>query len=277
MRRTLIILAITMLSLTSLAQKDSASVASDDVASIKKQEETGESTTSWDKANRAYSEGQFQVAEVLYMQLIEEGYQDASLYYNLGNTYFQQNQIGKAILNYKRAYLANPSDKDIQYNLELAQSKTKDKIDKLPSFFLFEWIDSIRDLMDTNTWAETAIFLLLIDLCMIMLWLLANSLGIRKLGFYSAILLTVLVVVSIVNSFRSANHVYNSAEAVVTSSAALIKSSPSDSGKDLFVVHEGTSLLIKQNLDGWNEVELIDGNKGWITSSAIEKVLIDKE
>lgn len=226
----------------------------------------------WDNANNAYAQGQFQVAEQLYTRLVEEGYRDAAIFYNLGNAYFQQNQIGKAILNFKRATLADPSDVDIEYNLELAKSKTKDKIDEVPTFFLTEWLTAIRNIMSPDGWAKLAIAALVLALGAVLLWLLASPLTLRKAGFYSCVLLTLLFAVSLANGLSAAGVMYDSNEAIVISSAAVIKSSPSENGKDLCIVHEGTSVETLQTLNGWNEVELSDGTKGWVMESYIETV-----
>nr|HPG56048.1 SH3 domain-containing protein [Candidatus Enterocola sp.] len=53
---------------------------------------------------------------------------------------------------------------------------------------------------------------------------------------------------------------------------ATIKSSPDNSGTDLFVLHEGTKLTIKSVLGDWSEITTEDGNTGWILSKSIEKI-----
>ena len=56
------------------------------------------------------------------------------------------------------------------------------------------------------------------------------------------------------------------------STAAPIKSSPDRAATDLFVLHEGTKLTIEESTDGWVEIRLADGRKGWIESSRIELI-----
>ena len=82
----------------------------------------------WTEAERAYREGEFAEAVVAYEAIIAQGMESAELYYNLGNAYFKQNNLGRSILFYNRAQLLNPSDEDVRHNLMYARTKTKDNI-----------------------------------------------------------------------------------------------------------------------------------------------------
>ena len=61
-------------------------------------------------------------------------------------------------------------------------------------------------------------------------------------------------------------------EAVVMSSAAPVKSSPDASSTDIFVLHEGTKVGVRNSLGDWREIVIADGNKGWIQASAIKMI-----
>ena len=71
-------------------------------------------------ANQKYSEGQFEEAKKSYEEILANGYESAALYYNYGNACYKQNELTLAILNYERALLLSPGDKDIKYNLDIA-------------------------------------------------------------------------------------------------------------------------------------------------------------
>jgi hypothetical protein len=38
----------------------------------------------------------------------------------------------------------------------------------------------------------------------------------------------------------------------------------------LFILHEGTKVSIKSKLGDWNEIEMEDGNVGWMPSKDME-------
>ncbi|MFQ5578720.1 MAG: tetratricopeptide repeat protein, partial [Anaerolineae bacterium] len=80
------------------------------------------------QANRLYEAGQFAEAAQTYRQLIDRGLQNQVVYYNLGNAYFKQGDLGRAILNYRRAGRLVPRAPDIRANLTLARAQTVDAI-----------------------------------------------------------------------------------------------------------------------------------------------------
>ena len=50
-----------------------------------------------------------------------------------------------------------------------------------------------------------------------------------------------------------------------------VRSTPSDSGTSLFILHEGHKVDVKDNsMKDWKEIRLEDGKVGWIPASAIE-------
>ena len=75
-------------------------------------------------ANRLYQVGNYHEAGRVYEQIINQGVQDSTVYFNLGNAYYRQGDLGRAIVNYQRAALLNPRDADIQANLDLTREQT---------------------------------------------------------------------------------------------------------------------------------------------------------
>ena len=98
----------------------------------------------WDTANTAYINADYHRAIDAYRQLLLRGYASDKLYYNLANAYFKVGRYGKAILFYNRALRLAPGDADIRYNLDVANTFTKDKIAVVPEFFLKGWVRSVR-------------------------------------------------------------------------------------------------------------------------------------
>ena len=64
-----------------------------------------------------YEEGDFIAATAIWEELADAGVEDSHLWYNLGNAYFQQEEIGMAILSYRRALRLAPRDAEIRDNL----------------------------------------------------------------------------------------------------------------------------------------------------------------
>ena len=199
----------------------------------------------WNKANTAYINGDFHAAADTYEELLSRGVSSMKLYYNLGNAYFKDDRIGKAILYYNRALRLAPGNDDIRYNLSVAEARTKDNIEDIPEFFFVTWMRDIRHMMGCTAWSLLSLALLACMLGLFLVYLLAQRISLRKAGFYGTVV------------------------AVMTASTA-VKSSPDKSSTDLFVLHEGTVVTITDRLDGWCEVVIADGKKGWVEGRKIE-------
>jgi len=111
----------------------------------------------WDAANTAYINSDYHRAIDAYRQLILRGYASDKLYYNLANAYFKVGRYGKAILYYNRALRLAPGDADIRYNLDVANTFTKDKIAVVPEFFLKGWVRSVRMSLGCTAWSVVSL------------------------------------------------------------------------------------------------------------------------
>lgn len=223
------------------------------------------------RAEKAYEAGDFQRAVLLYQEVLGTGEHSAALYYNLGNAYFKSDMLGLAILNYSRALKLDPSMEDAKYNLDVAGARTVDKIDSVPEFFALTYIRDLRKMLDGNTWAVLSLIFLCVALGGIVAWLVMPRLGLRKVGFTVGVLGAALCVVSFVSSVAWWDDVQSSSRAVVINTAAPVQSSPAATGaKDLFVLHEGTTVEVLQKADSWCEIAIANGDKGWVNAGSIE-------
>jgi hypothetical protein len=68
------------------------------------------------------------------------------------------------------------------------------------------------------------------------------------------------------------NQLVGRSEAIVMSTAASVKSSPDRSATELFVLHEGTKVTLREQVGEWIEVTISDGSRGWMPISAIEVI-----
>ena len=77
----------------------------------------------------AEAEDLYQKALIRFERLAEEGLQSGHLYYNIANTYYKLNDIGRAVLNYRRAEVFIPNDENLRHNLQYVLSLQPDKIE----------------------------------------------------------------------------------------------------------------------------------------------------
>ena len=226
----------------------------------------------WQAANTAYNAGNYAQAEECYTRIVEQGLHSAALYYNLANAHFKQDELGKALLYYNRALRLRPNDEDIRHNLEYAEQSTKDSIEEIPEFFLKTWIKSLRGALSCTAWSILSLVMLIAALSFGLLYLLAQRLSLRKTGFYLMAVTALLFVITTAFAWSERNMLIKRSEAIVMDSAVSIKSSPDRSATELFVLHEGTKVTIGEAIEGWAEVRIADGRKGWIEEERIERI-----
>lgn len=224
----------------------------------------------WDKANTAYYNNDFSGAIAAYDSIEQSGLESATLYYNMGNAWFKAGRIGKSILYFNKAQRLAPGNRDIEHNLEIANTYTRNRIESLPEFFLRRWMRGLSSVMSGNAWAWCSVGLFAFLLAGVLVYLLPLQIKIRKLGFWSAVGGSALFILA----FSFASHYYRETTkptgGIVTSTSASVKSSPDNAGKDLFLLYEGAKVEVLDELNGWSEIMLADGNQGWIKSGTIE-------
>ena len=219
-------------------------------------------------ANTAYDSGQYDVASANYRTIIEEGYGSWELYYNLGNAYYRQDSLGKAILSYERALRLAPNKKIVKDNLALARSKTSDNIEELPQMFLIEWTQAIVSLTTPRGWRAIIIVLVFLLSATACIFFIAKDYKLRKSMFVVGAILLLLTFFSSIDATISAKNLSNSKKAIVTEPMTIVKSSPDPKSVDKFVLHEGTKLTITDSQDEWWHIEIADGKSGWMRGGA---------
>lgn len=224
------------------------------------------------QANELYANGEYADAARMYEDIIQNDGCSAALYYNLGNAYYKTNEIGKSILNYERALRLKPFYKDARHNLELAQNKVVDKIEPAQMFFLHHWISMLMNLLPSRTWIWLSIFLFTASSASFFMFAFGKKIRIRQFGYYIAVFLMILSFVGF--GFANAMHkkYQQQSEAIIMTGTVTIKSSPDQSGTDLYVLHEGTKVNIKSTMKEWSEVSFGNGNVGWIRTRHMERI-----
>ena len=102
--------------------------------------------------------------------------------------------------------------------------------------------------------------------------LLVQNLLFRKIGFFAAIVTLLLFVVTTSFAVVERRHATSPTDAIVMRASVSVKSAPEKAATDMFVLHEGTKVRVGEQVEGWIEVTIADGNKGWLEERAIEMI-----
>jgi tetratricopeptide (TPR) repeat protein len=222
------------------------------------------------KANEFYQQNKFEKAADLYQKLVDENYEGTALYYNLGNAYYKLNKIGYAILNYEKALRLSPGDDDVQHNLALANSKTADKIDTLPQFFLFNWWESLLALFSVSEWTWAAYSFYLILLISIGAFFFIRNPRVQRYSLFTSFGFGVIFLLTAVLLVINLNRDLNVKDAIITEPAVTVKLAPDKDSNDAFVVHEGLKIRVMDKVDNWLKIRLNDGKIGWMPENDLK-------
>jgi tetratricopeptide (TPR) repeat protein len=219
-----------------------------------------------------FSTGSYKEALQVWTEVYNTGYRSASLCYNIGNANFKLNNIPQAILFYERASLLNPADEDINYNLQIARTLTVDRFQEIPELFFVKWYNFVSLVLPSNLWAKISLTSFILSLLFLSLYIYSPKYRHKVLGFWFAVSLFVICISSFVFSSRNKYLVFDSHKAIITTPMISGKSSPDNSGTDLFVLHEGTKVSVVDEVGEWFEIRLSDGNKGWVPLNSLDKI-----
>lgn len=221
-------------------------------------------------ADAEYQKGNYQQAIKDYEDLLKTG-SSAELYYNLGNAYYRTDNITKSVLAYERAHLLSPGDEDINFNLKFVSGKTIDKITPVSEMFFITWYKSLVNSTDVDTWAKYGILCIIVALVLVLIYLFAPVISLRKIGFFGGILFFVIFLFCNLFAYQQKKALTNRTGAIVMTSAVNVKKTPAKSSATQFVIHEGTRVEITdKTMQGWSAIKLADGREGWIEKKNLE-------
>jgi tetratricopeptide (TPR) repeat protein len=223
----------------------------------------------FEKANKAYNTGDYNVAAKNYLKIIENGEHSAELYFNLGNVYYKQNQVAPSIYYFEKALLLKPNDKDIKNNLAYAQNMTLDAIEVLPKTGLSKIYKGLTSYFTFDQWAYTSVILMLLFILGYLFYYFLNYATQKRIAFILSFIFFFLSIVSIAIAYIEYDSFKSDQPAIVFDEEVIIKSEPNNSSQETFRLHQGTKVNVIEKLNDWNKVKITDGKTGWLSSESI--------
>lgn len=220
----------------------------------------------------AFAKEDFKTAATHYKAIAKMG-ESAEVCYNLGCCYYRLDDMARSVLWFERAALLDPSDEDIRFNLDMARSKTIDRITpRHEMFFTAAWY-SMTSWQSADEWAKWAVAFFVGMLLFFIMYFFSADIIVRKIGFFGALLSLVVVLLTNALAYSQRRMQVERSGAIVMTPAVTVKSTPSKSGTDLFVLHEGTRVEILDNtMKEWVEVQIADGKVGWMEREQLEQI-----
>lgn len=219
-----------------------------------------------------YNEGKYLEAINQFKLIIQEGEHSAALYFNLGNSYYKVNDIANSIYYYEKALRLNPNDKDVLNNLSYSQNMLIDKVEILPKNQVYEFLNLISNALTINHWLFIGIALLYLFLGAFLFYYFNNNTMKKKNYFSLSSVFFILSMVFIFNGINRFEIEKNIVNAIIFENKIDFRTEPNFRSEVLFNLHEGTKVIVKEELNEWSLVQISNGNSGWIESQSIKKI-----
>jgi hypothetical protein len=214
----------------------------------------------------------YEKAILNYEKIISDGrIKNPKLYYNLANAYFLKEDIGRAILNYRRAESLDKADTNIQKNLAFARSRRIDKVPVKPekrileTLFFWHYDFSIK----TKFLIMCIFFALLCISGIVMLWR-GRSAGL----FAAAVICSILTVCFLSSVVVEAHSRVNTISGVITAGQVVARQGDGPNYPASFrdPLHAGTEFKLLERRPGWFHIKLSDDSDGWTPDNAADLI-----
>lgn len=230
-----------------------------------------ELVVAFDSANACYERGEFDQALFRYEALLAS-YRHFESEFNAGNAAYKLGEYGRARVHYERAALLDPSHPHLEANQAILKSKIVDRITAIPTLGLAAWFSSWVGPAHVNRWAIWALFWWTAGWALLVLRGYKNRRDSRATAAFLGAASLALGLVGIWGTRACSVQAESPLKLVIMAPRVDVLSTPSTGGTVLFQLHEGSSACILDRTNGWSEIQLDNGNVGWVSDASTEDI-----
>ena len=272
--RTLTLLFIVILSLTGVAFAGESLGEGEKKELYNQGQQFFQQATELSVSNPGATKDLYAKALLRFNRLVEEGgIQNGKLFYNIGNINFLLQDIGRAILNYRRAEQFIPNDPNLVKNLAYARNMRQDKLEikdqrKIQQTLLFFHYD-----FGTRT------RLVFFGISYVLFWIFAGLKIFSRRPYTSWVLSISLCFTLLFGASLYIERLQStrSLEGVILDAEVIARQGDADSYQPSFEdpLHGGTEFMLLEDRGAWWQIELSDGRSCWIPEKSGELVRLD--
>ncbi|MDA0771378.1 MAG: hypothetical protein O3C63_00380 [Cyanobacteria bacterium] len=202
-------------------------------------------------ANQAYLDTDYQLAQTIYQELVQEHPHNPMLLINLANSEYKIENNGKAIKHYYQAKKISPRSKEVNNNLAIVLEEIKLSQDPMLAYSGLSVFESL-------------IFFLVFNI----LYLMRN-----KLKFNSSLnfIVVLCLVISSANLAWLGYEQKNIKRVVVTDISTKAYSGDSEAYSELFELLDGQILQLVKPGPDWSQIKYGE-SLGWVKNSSYELI-----
>jgi tetratricopeptide (TPR) repeat protein len=212
----------------------------------------------FEEANRLYEQGKYPEAASHYESIVKAGRNSAGVYFNLGNAYFKQGELGRALLNYRKAEALAPRDPDIQANLRFTRDRVAGSVSIRPSLLHralnYFTLNELAYFIGPLFWVWAALF------CAIRI-----RPSLKSTLRTAQILTGTILILSL--CFLAASFLAKRQRAVIVlARQATIRLGPLPESQAAFTATDGAELRLLGSRPDWFQVSDRSGRTGWVST-----------
>ena len=225
-------------------------------------------------ANELYRNGAFEEAIKKYKKIESQDTVSSELYLNLGNAYYKLNKVGPSIFYYEKALKLDPLNVDVKNNLIFAKRLALDNIEEVPKTVFQRINKNYLQKLSYNDWAIVVVVLSFSSAIFFLLFYFGYSSTRKRLYFTTSGISLLLLIFSIFITYNQYSQTIKNIEAIVFVKKTAVRNAPTFNSEEVFILHEGTKVVVLDAVDNWKKIKLIDGKQGWMIADEI-KLLTD--
>lgn len=231
-----------------------------------------QSSSLFEQANQAYSEGNYEEAIEYYNEILQNGETSVELHYNLGNAHYKLNEVAPSIYHFEKALQLDPSDEDVQNNLHFAQNMAIDEIvEPTPTDFQ-RWQKSVLELFGVTGWGWVSIIGIFLFSLLFTLYYFSRSSLKKRIYFIGGIIFLFLGIGAIFLGYSKKTFQEEQTHSIVFAEEVVVRSEPNRSSSEVFTLHAGAKVEVLEDFQGWSKVQLPSGAQGWMEQEHIKNL-----
>ncbi len=224
-----------------------------------------------DQKNEA---GSYKQAIKIYEDLLEDGYKNPHLFYNLANAYFHNEEYAAAILNYERVLVSQPLNKQVAHNMQKTIAKLSEPITAVPQLFIWRWWDRLALSLSANVWALICLLSAFLASWAYVRYLKAEELSNKRRAFYIMIAGLLLLLLCLPLGYKKYLQETRTDMGVVMLEKEPLRRGPTEEALSEYTVGAGNKVQVlrSSNRETMIQVVLANGEQGWVRKDAVAMI-----